>query len=218
MTERATTFRLDLSRPDQHRTFLWARRLAILLTTLLPASRLVAEPIEFNRDVRPLLSEYCFACHGPDKNQRKADLRLDTREGLLGTADAPGSVKSGDPDASELMRRITVQDDDEVMPPPSTGKKLSAGEIRTLRQWIAEGAKWEGHWSFQPVRSVDSAKLTAPVKAVTAATDPIDRFVLTSLQQHGLAMSAQADPVTLARRLSLDLRGLPPDPEDVQRF
>ena len=104
------------------------------------------------------------------------------------------------------------------MPPPSTGKKLSADEIKTLRQWIAEGAKWEGHWSFQAVQRVDPAKVGGPRAVAAKVTNPIDRFVLARLQQNDLTMSAQADPVTLVRRLSFDLRGLPPDPEDVQRF
>jgi hypothetical protein len=209
MLNRATLFRVG--KP----VYPWA----LSLLFFLPTATSFAESVEFNRDVRPLLSEYCFACHGPDKNKRQADLRLDTRDGLLGTAEDPSSVLPGKPDDSELIRRITSTNEDEVMPPPSTGKKLAPHEVARLRQWIAEGANWEGHWSFQPVRRVDPTKLHGvETTSTTGMENPLDRFILAGLRRNGLEMSPQAEPVALIRRLSFDLRGLPPDPEDVKAF
>jgi hypothetical protein len=170
--------------------------------------------VEFNRDVRPILSDRCFACHGPDKNKRKADLRLDTRQGLLGTAGKPGVVVPAKPDESELWRRITSNSADERMPPPAFAKELSDADRQVLRRWIEQGAKWEGHWAFLPIGRPQPPAIDPGLKAKNA----IDRFVLAALAEHNLTASQPADPVTLVRRLRFDLTGLPPSPEEVDAF
>ncbi len=166
--------------------------------------------VRFNRDIRPILSNNCFYCHGPDPKHREADLRLDTSEGALAMAIVPGK-----PDESPLIERVSSLDPDALMPPPASKKaKLSTEQIATLRRWIEQGAKYEGHWAFLPLSSVQppSVKNEAWVKT------PIDRFILARLEQEGIAPSPEADAATLIRRLSLDLTGLLPSPEDVEAF
>jgi|GEM_PF-3047395 len=174
---------------------------AILFATL--AEPLSGEPVRYNRDVRPILSDNCFACHGPDTANQKSGLRLDAREAAMKPA------KSGDPaivpgevDASALVARILSDDEDEVMPPPNSHKKLTAKQKDTLRRWIAEGAEYEAHWAFVP-----------PVKSGTG--NSIDDFILAGLQEKGLQPSPPASRETLLRRLSLDLTGLPPKAVDL---
>ncbi|OWK35858.1 PSD1 and planctomycete cytochrome C domain-containing protein [Fimbriiglobus ruber] len=170
--------------------------LAAVAALLVGGPVVSAEPaVEFNRDVRPILSDTCFKCHGPDARQRKAKLRLDTADGIA--------------KAKDLVARITSTDPDEVMPPPKAEKKLTAQQIETLKKWTAQGAKYEGHWSFAPVR-----RPTAPA----GASHPIDAFLLAELPKQGLKPAAEADRVTLIRRLSFDLIGLPPTPEEVEAF
>ncbi len=161
--------------------------------------------VEFNRDIRPILSDRCFSCHGPDKNKREAETRLDTLEGLHGNTDKAGPLVPGNPDASEMIRRIESSDNDERMPPRVLGKDLSEYERALLRRWIEQGAKWEGHWAFQPIRRTDKPST-------------IDSHILAGLRQANLERSPRADPRTLVRRLSFDLTGLPPKPEWVERF
>lgn len=172
------------------------------------------DKIEFNRDVRPILSDYCFSCHGPDKNHRQADLRLDTEAGLIGDEGKSGVVVPGKPTDSELFRRITVAEGDEKMPPPDFGKQLDEKQIDILKRWIEQGGSFQGHWAFQPI-----ARPTAPPIADNArVSNPIDQFVQRDLQAKGLSLAPEADRRTLARRLSYDLTGLPPSPELVERF
>ena len=183
------------------------RPLWLLLTTALS----VAAPptVRFNRDVRPILSDNCFACHGFDKNKRKADLRLDQRESAL----EKKALVPGDAEASELVRRIFTADPDEVMPPPESHKILKPEDKELLRRWIAEGAAYEPHWAYvPPVRS-------AP-PATPRATRPhsIDAFILDRLEREKIEPSPRADPRALIRRLSLDLIGLPPTPAEVDAF
>lgn len=163
------------------------------------------EKIVFNRDIRPILSENCFACHGPDKNQRKADLRLD----VPGAAAKQGSVVAGKPDESELIVRIESDDPDEMMPPPKLAKaKLTPEQKALLRRWVAEGAVFQDHWAYEK-----------PVKAsVPAGSNPIDYLVGRHLESLGAKPSPEADRRTLARRLYFDLVGLPPTPEQVEAF
>ncbi|MBU6302569.1 MAG: DUF1553 domain-containing protein [Verrucomicrobia bacterium] len=163
-----------------------------------------AEPVRFNRDVRPILAENCFACHGFDQKGRKADLRLDVREGAL-------SVLSAEhPEESELLARIFAEDGEELMPPGKTGKRLTAAQKETLRRWIAEGAVYEKHWAFEPPK-------TAPgLEREGGAV--IDALVRKRLEVEGLTPSPEADPETLIRRVSLDLTGLPPSPEEIDAF
>jgi len=170
-----------------------------------------AGPVDFARDVRPILSGQCFVCHGPDAKARKADLRLDVRrDAVAAKAIVPG--KAGE---SELIRRITASDPDERMPPAGSKKPtLSPAQIDLLKRWVDEGAKYADHWSF--------AKLTRPPVPAPARKDwgrnPVDAFVLARLEQEGLAPAPEADRVTLIRRLSFDLTGLPPTPEEVRAF
>lgn len=161
-----------------------------------------AERIGFNESIRPILSDNCFACHGPDAKNRKGKLRLDLREAAL----EKKAFVPGKPDESELVKRIFTTDADDLMPPPDSHKVLSAAQKEQLKQWIAQGAIYEGHWSYIP-----------PVKAKTpAGQSGIDFLVTERLKQVGLKPSAQADNRTLVRRLYFDLVGLPPTPEQVQ--
>ena len=172
-----------------------------------------ADAVVFDRDVRPLLAEKCFACHGPDVKDAKGGLRLDSRSGAVGQ-EGSGAVVPGEPDQSELVRRILSTDDDERMPPPESHKTLSAGEIEVLRRWVEEGAEYAEHWAFvPPVRPAIPV-----VKPAGRARNPIDAFVLEALDKQGLEPAAEADRATLVRRVSLDLRGLPPTLEEVDAF
>ncbi len=177
--------------------------------------------IEFNRDIRPILSDHCFACHGPDAKHREADLRVDNESGLFGTEAEPGPVMRGDAEQSELWRRVVSKDADEVMPPPEFAKPLSDSQRELLRKWIEQGAKWQGHWAFQPL-----SKSAPPAAAVantadsfrTFAVNEVDTFAWRVMQDEGVSPSPRADRRTLARRLSFDLLGLPPTAAQVQKF
>ena len=170
--------------------------------------------VDFARDIRPLLSDNCFACHGPDAKQRKADLRLDTREGALVYIDGTSAVVPGRPSESELVRRVTTDDEDDLMPPPDSGKKLDATQKALLQRWIAEGAEYELHWSYKPV----SRPMPPRVKNGSFVLNDIDRFVLATLRTKGHEPAREADRRTLIRRLSFDLTGLPPTWEQVRAF
>ena len=192
--------------PGGHRR-LW---LFAAFLTLPGLVALAAEKPNFNRDVRPILAENCFACHGPDSASRKADLRFDRRD----VAVKAGAIVPGKPDESEMIHRIFSADNDEVMPPPSLHKQLTAAQKEKLKAWIAAGAEYQPLWSFIP----PARPALPPVHDMGWVRNPIDRFVLAALQQHGLQPAAEADRRTLARRLSLDLTGLPPSPETVEAF
>ena len=168
--------------------------------------------IKFNRDIRPLLSDRCFHCHGPDEEDRKAGLRLDQRGGEQG---ALSMLSPGDANASELYRRITSSDPDVVMPPPEAHKKpLSMSEKKKFRQWIDEGAQYETFWAFKTLESPPTPTLTDD----QWSTSDIDRFVKRKLDDNGLAPQRRADRRTLIRRLSLDLTGLPPSSNEITEF
>jgi uncharacterized protein DUF1549/cytochrome c len=188
---------------------------AFLLLAVPEARIRAVEPLHFNRDVRPILSEHCFACHGRDANARKAGLRLDLREKAVATAESGAiPIVPGKPDASEVARRIFNSDESQLMPPPSTGKPLTPAQRDILRRWIAEGARYEPHWAFQPpVRSRPPA-----VKHAEWARNAVDNFILARLDAEGLEPSPPAELATLFRRVSLDLTGLPPSPGDVIVF
>ena len=178
-----------------------------------------AADLQFNSDIRPVLSDNCLACHGPDPGSRKAGLRLDTRDGLFGKTKKEGSVVvPGRPDDSALWKRIVHSDPEELMPPPESHKELKPEQRELLRRWIEQGAPWQPHWSFiPPVRpAVPAAADGAEVSA--GRGNPIDAFVAAKLATKELTMNPQADRRTLARRLALDLTGLPPDPADVEAF
>ncbi|TWU21973.1 DUF1553 domain-containing protein [Bythopirellula polymerisocia] len=169
-----------------------------------------SEPLQYNRDIRPILFDSCIACHGPDSASREADLRLDLREEAI---DA-GAIVPGDPESSELIRRIHAEDEAERMPPIETKKTLTVEQIETLSRWIREGAEYEPHWSFIPPVKPELPE----VKNSWWVRNPIDHFVAARLESEGLAPASEADRRTLARRLSLDLTGLPPSPEVVEEF
>ncbi len=185
------------------------------LLRLLPASAAVfvatfpaSAAVEFNRDIRPILSENCFQCHGPDPGSRKEDLRLDTKEGFFASTEDRGpTVVAGKPDQSPMFQRVMSDDPDEIMPPPKSHKQLKAHEKELLRQWIAEGADWQPHWSFlAPPRPPVPTNLSDPAWV----RNPIDAFVLAKLDAADLKPAPEADRRTLVRRLALDLTGLPP--------
>ncbi|MSU50285.1 MAG: DUF1553 domain-containing protein [Opitutus sp.] len=173
-----------------------------------------ASAIRFNQDVRPILSENCFFCHGQDAARRKAKLRLDERASAVQSRENGAVIVPGRPGESELILRITSPHDDERMPPPDSHRSLSAAQIALLKRWVAEGAPYEKHWAFiPPVRE--------PLPAVRAAKWPrgaIDRFVLARLEREGLAPAAEASPETWLRRVTLDLTGLPPTPSEIEAF
>lgn len=173
-----------------------------------------AEPVDFQRDVRPILADNCFQCHGPDEGSRQAELRLDTQDGALAARPRGAAVVPTDVDASTLYQRITHQDDRRRMPPVASNKTLSDEQIDLLRRWIAEGASWDQHWSF-----VEIARAAPPAVTDEAwVRNPVDRFILSRLEAEGLAPAAAADKRTLARRVALDLTGLPPDPGTLATF
>ena len=171
---------------------------------------LADERVDFNRDIRPLLSDRCFACHGPDENTREADLRLDVAEGVV-QGDA-AVVRAKDLDASELYQRIISDDVDTVMPPPSTNKPLSESEKDLLKKWIEQGAAWETHWAYLP-----PVKVNLP-ETKTSSSNPIDAFIQAKLEANQLVASNRANKVTLIRRLYFDLIGLPPTTAQVDAF
>ncbi|MDA1166081.1 MAG: PSD1 and planctomycete cytochrome C domain-containing protein [Planctomycetota bacterium] len=188
--------------------------IAVLMAGASTVAVSAEQPVSFNRDIRPLLAKNCFACHGPDEGSRKSELRLDTLAGA--TADLQGhrAVVPGKPDTSELIRRVESVDSEVVMPPPDSGHELSGGEKKLLRNWIAEGGEYKVHWSFsRPTKGE-----LPPVKQFDWPRHAIDHFVLARLEAEKLTPSAQADRYRLIRRVSLDLTGLPPTPEEADAF
>ena len=176
---------------------------------------IAAQDVQFNRDIRPILSGRCFQCHGPDEKNRKAGLRLDTFEGATKDRGGYKAISPGKPEESELLKRVTSHEAGEVMPPPAAKKEpITPAEAALIQRWIAQGAKYEGHWAFQPL-----AKIPPPVvKNTKWVRNGIDRFILARLEKEGIQPSPQADARTLIRRLSLDLTGLLPTPAEVEEF
>jgi len=171
--------------------------------------------LNFDRDIRPILSEHCFACHGPDGGKRKANLRLDTREGLFGATKAGARVvTAGRPGESALLKRIAASDPDEIMPPPATAKQLSAAQRAALHRWVEAGAPWSPGWAW----TAPQLPALPPVKLTNWPRSAIDRFVLAALEARGWRPAPEADRITLLRRVSYDLIGLPPTPVEVDAF
>ena len=171
--------------------------------------------ISFNRDIRPILSDTCFQCHGPDEHKRQAGLRLDLKEAATKAVESgQTAIVPGKTDASELVRRIVATNADLQMPPANSGKKLTARQIDLLKQWIAEGAEYQGHWAFLPIERPP----LPTVNNAAWARNAIDRFVLARLEREGLKPSVEATRETLIRRVSLDVTGLPPTPAEVEAF
>ena len=172
-----------------------------------------SEPLDFNRDIRPILSDNCFKCHGPDAQTREADLRLDTEVGAFADlGDGFSPIVKGKPDESEIIWRIETEDTEDLMPPADSELALTEEEIAKLRQWITDGAEWNQHWSFEPVDRPELPK----VENASWPRNGIDHFILERIEEEGLAPSPEADRRTLIRRLSLDLNGLPPTAAEVQ--
>lgn len=171
-------------------------------------------PVRFNRDIRPIMSDSCFACHGP--GTREAGLRLDVRDETVQPADSGETpIVPGKPDESEVVRRVMSDDPDTVMPPPQSHKTLSSEQKESLRRWVEQGAAYENHWSFEPPVQAEPP----PVDGATfPINNPIDAFIADRLRSEGLTMSPEADPETLIRRVALALTGLPPTPSEVDAF
>ena len=181
-------------------------RISPLLAALLATLPAFGAKVDYNEDVRPILSENCFYCHGPDGNKRKAKLRLDVRDAAL----EKKAFVPGDAGASELIKRLASTDSDEVMPPPDSHRTLTAAQKEILKRWIAEGAEYKEHWAFvTPSR---------PALPANGEANPVDAFIVAKLTQAGLTLSPEAPKATLLRRLSLDLTGLPPTPEETAAF
>ena len=191
----------------------WFYRLAWLIGAGGTCARSADEPVDFARQIRPILSEYCFACHGFDPAARKGELRLDDRDAALAARDGHAAVVPGAPDRSELWRRILSADPEEQMPPPSSGKQLNEEQRDLMRRWIEQGAAYAPHWAFGRIE-----KPAVPTVAGPAVANPIDAFVLQKLHSHQLVLSPEADRATQIRRLSLDLLGLQPTPEEMEAF
>jgi hypothetical protein len=194
-------------------------KLVFLFCVLAPLSSAAAgdsvpASVEFNRDIRPILSDHCYPCHGPDAARRKADLRLDIEAGVLADLGGKQAVAPGEPAKSELFRRITASDSAERMPPAKFGRRLTEQHIQLLRRWIEQGAKWQPHWSLLPPKD------TSPPRVRDAAwpRNGLDSFVLERLAREGVRPSPEADRKTLLRRVTLDLTGLPPTPAEVDAF
>tara|TARA_R110002049_G_scaffold4601_5_gene32818 strand:+ start:1130055 stop:1133720 length:3666 start_codon:yes stop_codon:yes gene_type:complete len=176
-------------------------------------------PIKFNRDIRPILSETCFHCHGPDEHARRADLRLDTIAGATEDLGGYQAIVPGNLDESEAWRRILSDDPDELMPPAESHLVLTPDQKQMFRRWIEEGAVYEGHWAFQPPVARSSTVTDEANDSETAwGRNEIDAFVLARLAEEGMKPSREADARTLIRRLSFDLTGLPPSVNEVRKF
>ncbi len=186
--------------------------LAFVVLTSLPS--FAAERPSFNRDIRPILADACFQCHGADEKQRKASLRLDVSEIAFKPAESGATaIVPGKPAESELVKRLLSSDDSLRMPPASSGKTMTPAQIETLKRWIADGAEYQGHWAFIP-----PIRPAVPVRPMAVTPNLIDQFILNRLDQAGLKPSPEADKTTLIRRVTLDLTGLPPTPTEVDAF
>ncbi|HRH95084.1 MAG TPA: PSD1 and planctomycete cytochrome C domain-containing protein [Prosthecobacter sp.] len=184
---------------------------ALLLSALATATAHAAGRLDFNRDIRPILSDNCFACHGFDAKKRKADLRLDVPEGAFTAIEGAFPIKPGDVEASTIIQRILSHDEDEVMPPPDTNKKVKPEQVEILKRWIKEGAEYKKHWAFEaPV------KTPPPVKGMVK--NGIDAFIQARLAEEGLSPMPEASKETLIRRVTLDLTGLPPTLAEIDAF
>ena len=201
----------------------WTALFGAIILCGLSAERAGAQtpapaPVDFNRDVRPILSGACFQCHGPDEGSRKGKFRLDLREETLKAGKSGhAAIVPSQPDASELVKRVASADPGEVMPPPDAKDQLTAEQKDVLRRWVAEGAPYAAHWAFATPQRPQLPSLP-DAAAAGWVRNPVDAFVLSRLQSEGLNPSPEADRATLLRRLSLDLIGLPPSPAEVDAF
>lgn len=189
----------------------------LLLALTIPAAAFAeavpaaARKIDFSKEIRPILSENCFFCHGPDEKKREAGLRLDDEAGAKSNNDGVIAVVPGSPEKSALIERLITTDPDEVMPPPKQHKVITPAQIALLKEWIRQGAPWGKHWSYEKVAR-------PPVPQTGATLNPIDAFLVQRLQKEKLAFSPAADAATLIRRVALDLTGLPPTPDELEKL
>ncbi|MEI6873443.1 MAG: DUF1549 domain-containing protein, partial [Verrucomicrobiota bacterium] len=196
--------------PRQLRYFIKTMQLPFLFVFFLLISfvEVTAGEVSFNRDVRPILSDKCYYCHGTDPEHRKGDRRLDTREGALAEKDGVRAIVPGKPQDSDLIVRILSKERDELMPPPKSHKVLSPEEKEILKRWITEGAKYEPHWAF-----------IAPKRPpIPEGRHPVDFFVAKTLSEHGLRLAETEKPAVLLRRVALDLTGVPPTAAQLDVF
>ena len=189
----------------------WTSTTMTAALMLLGGMATAAEPVQFNRDIRPILADRCFACHGPDKDQLQAELRLDLADSATADRDGKPAIVPGQPEQSELLRRLLTDDEEMRMPPPDSGKPLSKQEISLVTTWIAQGAEYQRHWSLIPPQR-------PAVPQVQDGAAAIDQFILARLSALGVAPAPTAEPRTLIRRLYFDLIGLPPSPQAVEIF
>ena len=197
------------------RRYCYCLAIALAVPRLLGAASTNRQMMDFNRDIQPILADNCYACHGPDEKQRKAKLRLDTKDGAFRIKDGRAVIVPSRSAQSELYRRISAAEDDEDhMPPAKSKRRLTAGQIESIRQWIDQGAPWASHWAFIPPTrpELPAAENFAWPK------NPIDHFILSRLEREGSAPSPTASRETLIRRVTLDLTGLPPTPAEVASF
>jgi len=200
--------------PDRCRTVLAAAGILASFAVVAFVRPVVAGEVSFNHDIRPLLAEYCFKCHGPDPDTREADLRLDLPEAATADRDGQAAIVPGKPEASLLLARVAAEDTALRMPPEETGLKLSAEQIQLLRDWIAAGAEYQPHWSLLPMQRGD----LPPEKQTGWVRNPIDRFILARLEEEGLSPSPAADRYTLVRRVYLDFLGVLPSIDEADAF
>lgn len=185
----------------------------LLLLLALPLPVFAADVLHFSRDIRPILSENCFACHGPDEKKREAGLRLDEEVAAKKNNEGVTAIVPGHPEKSAIIERIETKDPDEVMPPPKLHKTVSAGQIALLKEWIKQGAKWGNHWSYETVQ-----RPPVPGMKQQSKGNAVDAFIEKRLHAEGLDFSPAADASVLLRRVALDLTGLPPSLEEMNRF
>ena len=187
---------------ESNRHYRWNVLLTYMLALASAMVARAAEPVQFSLQIRPILSDHCFHCHGPDETHREAGLRLDSVESALSAANGRAAIVPGKPDESELWKRIISEDANEVMPPPSTHKSIRPEQRQLIRDWIEQGAKWGEHWAFE-----DPVARALPVAESSDAwsLSSIDAWVLAKMKQYDLQPAPKADAQTLCRRIHLDL-------------
>jgi len=202
---------------EPSRSFRFALLVGLAATTSSQAGEPAPRPVDFNREIRPILSNSCFLCHGPDAKNRKGvgkPLRLDLEEGAIADLGGYAAIIRGKPEESEIITRITSMESTEVMPPPAHGKRLAPRDVELITRWIEEGAPYAKHWAYvKPVRPE-----LPEVREQAWPRNPVDRFLLARLESEGLTHAPEADRNVLIRRVALDLTGLPPTLEEVDRF
>lgn len=206
--------KIRLNRKNQDLIACSKRLLVLMSLIFMVGFDSAAESISFNRDIRPILSDRCFACHGPDAENQSSDFRLDTREHAVADLGGYFGIVPGKPEQSELHKRIHTDDPDEVMPPPDAVRGLSQGERKILDQWIAEGAPYDRHWAYKPI----PAKVDPPVRKGDWSRNIIDQFILESQESHDLQPNQPASPEKWLRRVTFDLTGLPPTLTEIDAF